>query len=510
MSFTSAGKAPGVYITEVPSGSMPIQGVGTAVAAFVGVTAQRPASGPAPVHIANWTQFKNTFGGLVQGAYLPYAVYGFFQNQGGRCYIASVGTVPSPKELPPGKPAAPRAELKDDKGRVALVVEWTGPAPDKQPTVEVADAPAGGDPDDFSLIARVGDQEAKRWDVNLKRVATAAQLSRTFTDLLTVTPGSEGVGLRPTTGTYTLPVSQPVAATTAPTAKDYIGDKQARTGLKGIEAIDEVTMIAVPDIFAAGADDTLVKTVQEETCAQCELLCDRMAILDPPSGLNFQEMQDWRSASLSDEQFATLYYPWIKIYDPDSNKPLLVPPSGHMAGIWSRTDNQRGVWKAPANEEVIGALALERQVTEDEQGALNDVGVNVIRSFPGRGIRVWGARTLQAEDWKYINVRRLFNYIEESIKHGTAWVVFEPNDQDLWQRIIRTVSSFLLGLWRDGALFGAKPELAFYVKCDAETNPPDVIDAGQVVIEIGIAPVKPAEFVVFKIQQTNGGALVSE
>lgn len=510
MSFTSAAKAPGVYITEGPSGSMPIQGVGTAVASFVGVTAQRPASGPVPVHIANWTQFKNIFGGLFQGAYLPYAVYGFFQNGGGRCYVASVGTVPSPKELPPGKPAAPQVELTDDKDRVALVVEWTGPVPDKAPTIEVADPAEGGDPDDFSLIARAGDQEVKRWDVNVKRLATATQLSRTFTDLLTVTPGSQGVVLRPKSRTYTFSVSQPMATAAAPTAKDYIGDKQDRTGLKGIEAIDEVTMIAAPDIFGAGADNTLVKTVQEEMCAQCELLGDRMAILDPPSGLNFQEMQDWRSASLSDEQFAALYYPWISIYDPDSNKPLLVPPSGHMAGIWSRTDNQRGVWKAPANEEVTGALALQRQVTEDEQGALNDAGVNVIRAFPGRGIRVWGARTLQAEDWKYINVRRLFMYIEESIKHGTSWVVFEPNDQDLWQRIIRTVKAFLLGLWRNGALFGAKPELAFYVKCDAETNPPDVIEAGQVVIEVGIAPVKPAEFVVFEIKQTRAGALVSE
>jgi phage tail sheath protein FI len=182
-----------------------------------------------------------------------------------------------------------------------------------------------------------------------------------------------------------------------------------------------------------------------------------------------------------------------------------------MAGIWARSDDARGVHKAPANEVVRGALSLELQLTKSEHDQLNPQGINCIRAFPGRGIRVWGARTLSSDPaWRYLNVRRLFNYIEESILEGTQWVVFEPNDLNLWERVKRTINAFLLGVWRDGALFGATPEAAFYVKCDAETNPPDVIDRGQLIVEIGIAPVKPAEFVIFRIAQFSGGAALSE
>ncbi len=189
-----------------------------------------------------------------------------------------------------------------------------------------------------------------------------------------------------------------------------------------------------------------------------------------------------------------------------------MPPSGSIAGLWGRNDDARGVHKAPANEVVRGAIDVQVNITKNEHDLLNPVGVNVIRSFPGRGIRVWGARTLSSDpSWRYLNVRRLFNFIEESILIGTQWVVFEPNDLDLWQRISRTIRGFLLTQWREGALFGATPDEAFYVKCDAETNPPELVDGGQVTVEIGIAPVKPAEFVVFKIAQlSSGGSGVSE
>src|SRR5205823_6042628 len=183
----------------------------------------------------------------------------------------------------------------------------------------------------------------------------------------------------------------------------------------------------------------------------------------------------------------------------------------HMAGIWARSDDTRGVHKAPANEVVRGAISLELQVTKSEHDLLNPQGVNVIRAFPGRGIRVWGARTLSSDPaWRYINVRRLFNYIEGSILLGTQWVVFEPNDMALWERVKRTISAFLVRVWRDGALFGATPGEAFYVKCDGENNTAETIDAGQLIVEIGIAPVKPAEFVVFKIAQFSGGTSLSE
>jgi phage tail sheath protein FI len=275
-------------------------------------------------------------------------------------------------------------------------------------------------------------------------------------------------------------------------------------------------MVCVPDLVAAfqqgSMDLDAVKGVQEAIVNHCSNLKDRMAILDSPPGLNPQQVKDWQAANANfDSAFAALYYPWIEVADPVTGENIEVPPCGHMAGIWSRSDDTRGVFKAPANEPVRGALDLATQVTRGEQDLLNPAGINVIRTFPGRGIRVWGARTLSSDStWQYLNVRRLFNYIEESILEGTEWVVFEPNDQELWQRIKRTIAAFLTGLWRDGALFGATPEQAFYVKCDEETNPSDIVEAGQVVVEIGIAPVRPAEFVVINIRQLLGGGQVTE
>ena len=207
-----------------------------------------------------------------------------------------------------------------------------------------------------------------------------------------------------------------------------------------------------------------------------------------------------------DSAFAALYYPWIKVDNPvatnGADSELLVPPSGHVAGLWARVDGERGVHKAPANEVLRGVLDVEMPITDKEQGLLNPDGINCIRTFGTRGIRVWGARTLSSNtDWTYIPVRRLFNMIETTISDGTQFAVFEPNDWRLWSRLTRTITSFLTGLWRDGALFGETANQAFFVKCDAETNPQDQIDRGMVVMEVGIAPVKPAEFVIFRISQ---------
>jgi Bacteriophage tail sheath protein len=232
-----------------------------------------------------------------------------------------------------------------------------------------------------------------------------------------------------------------------------------------------------------------------------------MAILDPPPGLNAQQIKEWRVDKAGyDSKYAALYWPRIKVFDPASGQNIYVPPSGHMAGIWARTDGTRGVHKAPANEVVRGAITLETTITKGEHDSLNPVNVNCIRAFPGRGVRVWGARTLSSDPaWRYVNVRRLFNYVEKSILGGTHWVVFEPNDNLLWGAVKRTIAAFLYRVWLDGALFGTTPEQAFYVKCDDETNPSEVIEAGQVVCEIGIAPVKPAEFVVFRLAQLPSG-----
>lgn len=195
----------------------------------------------------------------------------------------------------------------------------------------------------------------------------------------------------------------------------------------------------------------------------------------------------------------------INVADPTPNAPattISVPPSGHIAGVWARNDSERGVHKAPANEVIRGVISLPITLTNSEQSVLNPNGVNCLRVFAGRGIRIWGARTLSSDaSWRYLNVRRLFNYVEKSIERGTQWAVFEPNDQMLWSKMRRDINSFLKNVWREGALFGATPEQAFFVKCDEENNPQETRDVGQLIIDIGIAPVKPAEFVIFRIGQ---------
>jgi hypothetical protein len=276
----------------------------------------------------------------------------------------------------------------------------------------------------------------------------------------------------------------------------------------GLAALDEVTMVVMPDIMNLNGDGAQMRDLQGKMIAHAEISGDRMAILDAPADLMPQEVLDWRmNVAGYDSKMAALYWPWIEVMDPLTKRPMMIPPSGHVAGVWSRVDSTRGVHKAPANEVILGANGLAFQITHAEQGALNQSGINCIRAFPGRGIRIWGARTLSSDpEWRYINVRRLFNYISESIMSGTQWSVFEPNDQTLWRSLTIAISNFLSRTWRSGALFGTTTGEAFFVKCDAETNPPEVIEAGQVVCEIGVAPVKPAEFVIFRLSQFTGGA----
>jgi phage tail sheath protein FI len=252
-----------------------------------------------------------------------------------------------------------------------------------------------------------------------------------------------------------------------------------------------------------------VQVVQTAMMNHCEAMKGRVAILDAPPGMNAQQINNWRMREANyDSKYAALYYPWIEVDNPlEKGKTVLVPPGGHMAGIWARSDNERGVHKAPANEVVRGAIGLELNVTKGEQDGLNPNGINCIRAFPGRGIRVWGARTLSSDpSWRYLNVRRLFNFVESSIERGTQWVVFEPNDYDLWQRIKRDINAFLSVVYLNGALFGATADQAYFVRCDDSTNTQATIDLGMVITEIGIAPVKPAEFVIFRIGQMTASS----
>jgi phage tail sheath protein FI len=510
--------SPGVYVEEVEAGSRPIEGVGTAVAAFVGLAAAGPFN--EPTLVTNWSQFTQTFGEFVPGTYLAHAVYGYFMNGGGSCYVVRIGesngaVSPAMAELTTGTTGPPSAGGEVSGLKISALD--TGAAGNEL-SVEVADATGGeGAPEDpFKLVVRQGGRVVEEHDNVTARkgkanVVTVVNAKSKLIRLETSGPNLE----RPPGGTVALSgggTSLPARLT----PDDYIGDSSRRTGFGGLEAIDPITMVCVPDLMSAYQKGLLdmeaLQAVQLSMITHCELMGDRVAILDPPPNLNAQQIREWRVDKVGyDSKYATLYWPWVKVFDPGSGQNIFVPPSGHMAGIWGRSDDTRGVHKAPANEVVRGAITLEIQITKSEHDLLNPEGINCIRAFPGRGIRVWGARTLSSDpSWRYINIRRLFNYLEESILGGTQWAVFEPNDPALWAKLRRTISSFLVNEWLKGALFGLTPDQAFYVKCDDETNPASIIDAGMVVCEIGLAPVKPAEFVIFRLSQYSGGAALTE
>ncbi|MFF4243634.1 phage tail sheath family protein [Streptomyces sp. NPDC001822] len=528
--------SPGVYVEEVASGSRPIEGVGTSVAAFVGLAPDGPLN--EPTLVTNWTQYVASFGEFTDGYFLAHSVYGFFNNGGSAAYVVRVGGVPGGVAGTQGEGAGTRrgrsavaggaapAALTAGEPAVLGTFKVSAVAPGESGTlsVEVTDAEGEGPAERFRLIVKDGAKPVETFDVSAKKSArnyVVTQVKERST-LISVQEGAAASQLaRPDNQTVAL--AAPAAAPQAPAVPDaeqsdsvgiaeYLGDSSDRTGFGGLEAVDEISMVAVPDLMAAyqrGAIDLeAVKAVQLGLIAHCELMGDRLAIIDPPPGLNARQIRVWRQETSNyDSKYAALYYPWIKVFDPAGGQTRLIPPSGHIAGIWARNDSERGVHKAPANEVVRGAVDLEMQITRGEQDLLNPIGVNCIRTFPGRGIRVWGARTLSSDPaWRYLNVRRYFNYLEESILNGTQWVVFEPNDQALWARIRRNISAFLVTEWRSGALFGATAEDAYYVKCDAETNPPESVDLGRVICQIGVSPVKPAEFVIFRLAQFSGGS----
>lgn len=506
---------PGVYVEEIPSQSKPIEGVGTSVAAFVGLAPGGPVN--VPQRIANWSQFERMFSDpsapqptpFMKDAYLAHAVYGFFHNGGTLCWVVRVGGESTPPEgalrstevvaLESGEkehPAAFNVVAKDDASE-PITAELIEEPPKRG-------ANGNGGEKTYSLTIKAGRvTEAPHTGLLLKDLAkTVTENSK----LVEITEAKETKQLLP--GTYRLNV--PSVKPSALTLEQVEGDEAEREGLEGVTAVEEVTIVCVPDLMAMlnggngdiAEKEKILKALQSKVVEGCENAGQRMAILDPPPDRKPDEILEWVLNSNLDSKFATMYWPWVEVLDPITKRPIQVPPCGHVAGIWCRTDSTRGVHKAPANEVVLGANDLTYMLTGSEQDSLNRAGINCIRAFPGRGIRVWGARTLSSDpEWRYINVRRLFNFVSESIMQGTQWAVFEPNDERLWMSLKISASNFLTRIWRSGALFGSTPDQAFYVKCDEETNPPDLVEAGQVTVEIGIAPVKPAEFVVFRIRQ---------
>ncbi len=501
--------SPGVYVEEVEPGVRTIEGVGTAVAAFVGLASDGPFH--TPTLVTNWSQFTSVFGQPMEGTYLGHAVYGYFLNGGGAAYIVRVGGAPSAAR------PAPQADLPAAADQAAVAYRATALQQGQQDqdgssiTIEVTDPPEGSPEDTFRLVVRGAGREEVFEPVSARRGRTnvISQVNATST-LIRLAEGSGELASRRQANT-TVGLAPAPPAGTALRPADYVGDVASRMGVGGLAAIDEVTMVCVPDLMAAyeagKIDREGVKAVQTALIAHCELMGNRLAILDPLPGLSPQQAHDWRMNETGyDSRFAALYWPYIKIFDPASGSPRLMPPSGHVAGVWARSDASRGVHKAPANEVIRGTIGVATVITRGEHDLLNPAGMNCIRAFAGRGTRIWGARTLSSDAaWRYISVRRLYNYVESSLIGGTQWVVFEPNDKDLWERLIRTIRSFLYRVWLDGALFGETAEQAFYVKCDDETNPSEVIKAGQLVCEIGLAVVKPAEFVVFRLAQLPSG-----
>jgi phage tail sheath protein FI len=311
-------------------------------------------------------------------------------------------------------------------------------------------------------------------------------------------PGTEGTG-----GDATDPL-------------DFIGSEAAQTGFFAFDTVDDINILAAPAPRLPTVADE--RAVILAGLTYCENRKDVFYVAEiPRTALTVTEVLDFKNATgpfagqqALNSRYGAIYWPWVRVLDPLTNRPIAMPPSGAVIGSYSATDVRRGVHKAPAGVEdgfLNTAIGIEKVVTKGEHDVLNPQGINVIRSFPGAGIVIWGARTVSRDpEWRYVNVRRLFLFLEESIDEGTQWAVFEPNDPVLWARIRQNVSAFLRIQWLDGKLVGTKEEDAFFVKCDEETNPPESVDLGRVITLVGVAPSKPAEFVIFRIMQKRPGA----
>lgn len=521
--------SPGVYVEEVPSGPVPIAGVGTSTTGMVGLTERGPTT---PQLVSTWSEYSALYGGHIDTAtsFLPFAVQGFFDNGGQRLFVSRVtrdDANPATLLLPTADPAQNLAITAVGPGawgnnlfirvdaaampannRFRITILYYRETPN--PFVDPLDPANIANPDrrEPDLVEQYDplDIDPLSSDYVLGRVNSASKLVELSWDDGTVAPSV------PNPAAFA-PLANGDDGANALTAARYIGDGalpvDQRTGLAALEAIDEIALIAVPDEVHPQLDGANQSALTDAIVNQCELLRDRFAVLAVAGGQgDVTQIPPHRDSS-----FGAIYYPWIRVVDPRTSETPLVPPQGHVLGVYARTDAERGVHKAPANAEVRGILTrdlpgnrgpLEYRVTKAQHDILNPRGYDVIRDFraSGRGVRVWGARTMSSDgQWKYVNVRRLFLFVEESIDEGTQWVVFEPNYEATWARVTRSVSNFLTSVWRDGGLAGVTPEEAFFVRCDRTTMTPDDIDNGRLICLVGIAPVKPAEFVIFRISQ---------
>lgn len=526
--------SPGVYVEEISTGPKPIEGVSTSVAGFVGPTER----GPQDIrYINSWLTYQRWYGSHLGAdkSYMSYAVQGFFDNGGQRCFIGRIV-----------RENALHANLTVDNLTLTAIgagnwgngvfIRILQASKVVNGVDRAVNDPAGawvrvqavwfqnppqGTPVDFTLPSTLGDPNRREPDVfedfdDLSLDSRAPNFLASIVNLESklVRAQFAGVPASPTIGPDFRPLEN---GTDTPDGSsisltDYQGDLDPINGnedlfgrgkgLLAMETVDEISLLMAPD-HVLGANAGFRGPLEDALDIQCRKLQDRFAVLALERGAKSD------AKPTIDTSRAAQYYPWIRIYDTYTRDEIPVPPTGHVAGIIARTDIERGVHKPPANSVVIGARALDKPVPKSDQDLLNPVGINCIRDFraDGRGIRLWGARTMSSDpEWKYINVRRLFLFIEESINEGTQWVVFEPNSQPTWSSVILSVTGFLDTVWKSGALMGSNQDEAFFVKCGRETMSEDDINNGRLICYIGIAPVKPAEFVIFRIGQKTAEA----
>ncbi len=558
--------SPGVYVEEYDNSPRSIEGVGTSTAGFIGLAEKGPVVG-APQLVTSFKSFKQQYGGFLSefgyGEYrfLANSVEQFFVNGGTRCFVMRV----APKDAVAASATngiltvtAKNPGSWGNKIQVTLntVKKQKLQLIEKTPTGFKAKSVEGFREGDlvvfegkYNRIKTIFDNIITFEENMSEKAVDNAIIPKALLYLVTVDLGVRyadeaenytELSFNPTSpkyigtrlaGSELIDVElQPFSAIENPVeavlgkgnesgvfflengsdgsvskinAATFIGDDNGpgkRTGLQSFIENNLISMLAIPGITMP---EVLVALI-----SHCENLRSRFAVIDMPKEMyKTADLINYRN--IIDSTYAAMYHPWIQVFDRSSNKSDYIPPSGAVMGVYSRTDINRGVHKAPANETIF-CTGLSVNYTKDEQDILNPEGINLIRALPGQGIRIWGARTASSNTaFKYVNVRRLFIFVEESIKQNTNWVVFEPNDTTLWQRVDLTISSFLDGLWRNGMLSGDSPASAYFVEIGPSTMTRDDIMNGRLICNIGIAPSRPAEFVIFRVTQftaeSNGG-----
>ena len=507
---------PGVYIEEVPSGSKPIQGVSTSTATFVGDTFRGPVN--TPTLISSWDEYVSQFGDYSQSSGvsnenddMALAVRAFYQNGGKAAYICRV------LEDSNANTPAPATVNLDESGNDVLSVTATSEG-DWGDALRVAIAHDG---DQFEL--HLGTEDSSNEFVPV--------LTETFRGL-SMNPTEDNFVEKVVNASSNLVVVEVLNnATTNPDANTIVDDAFTNfsTLAGGAEAgpvaddylsfynnvlrkFRDASIIVLPG--QQWSADSSGNDFITNTITHCEATMSRMVIVDPPADTELRTGNDVNSMSLPTSTYSVLYYPWVDVsnplYHPDSNPTasttVTIPPSAIAAAMWAKIDNKRGVWKAPAGVETrVNVSGLQYSVEDLEQGGLNPKGVNCLRSRPSYGPVFWGSRTLATNadpEWRYVPVRRTAIFIEQSIYNGIQWSVFEANDHPLWSALRANITSFMNGLFRAGAFQGKTADEAFFVRCGlGDTMTQGDIDRGQVIIQVGFAPLKPAEFVILRIQQ---------